>query len=269
MAAWVYRHADAVVGVSRYTAGTFQHHLRIPDDRVFAVHNAIDGATFGPEMPPDLRAGMRRELRVPDHAPVVGCVGRLMRGKDQATLVDAFGSVRERSPDARLIIAGISADIAPDGCGDYQDHLLRRVEALGLIDAVTFTGFLPRKDMPRLYAAFDVLAHPSVEEPFGLVLVEAMAQLRPVVAVNQGGPTEIIRDGVDGVLVPPRQPVALADAIYGLLMDSNRRERLAHAGRARVLAAFTEEIQAEAMLNVYRRVVARRMRRATHPPRPC
>ena len=254
---WTLRHADAVVGVSRFTADTFWRTGNVARDRVYAVHNAVDVAVQDACVPDDARSAMRRQLDIPEDALVVGSVGRLMQGKDQASLLEAFAAVRATHPAARLVIAGLSADASPDGQGDYRDYLIRRTAALGLTDAVVFTGFLPHLQMSRLYAAFDVFVHPCVEEPFGLVIVEAMARSLPVIAIRGGGVSEIIRDGVDGLLMPPRQPRALAEAITKVFDDQSLAARLAQAGRRRVDAAFTPRAQAGAMLEVYRDVTLR------------
>jgi glycosyltransferase involved in cell wall biosynthesis len=266
---WTLRHADALVGVSGFTAATLWQAGPVLKERVFAVHNAVDTAILQSRLPPDARLAIRHQFGIAADASVVGAVGRLMPGKDQDSLVNAFAWVRQARPDARLIIAGVAADIAPDGLGgNYRDYLERRVAALGLNKSVVFTGYLPHETMAQLYAAFDLFAHPCVEEPFGLVLVEAMVRLLPVVAVNGGGVPEIIRDGVDGLLVPPRDPAAFARRIIELLADSARAQALARAGRARVLAAFTPEVQAAAMVAVYQQVVKRR-RCSGASTRPC
>lgn len=262
---WLLRHADAVIGVSRFTADTFVRDADLPAERVFAVHNAVDGSIYCPDVPATARCAMRSRLGVPAKVPLIGCVARLSRWKDQATLLDALVAVRRDVPDARLVLAGHVSDLAPDGRGDYKDYLLRRIADLGLGDAVTFAGFVPQNEMPAFYAALDVLAHPSVEEPFGLALVEAMASARPVVAVGAGGVPEIIREGVDGLLVPRAQPEAMAAALVRVLSEPALAKRLADSGCAHVRIAFSPERQATAILAIYRHIVAARVggKRAT------
>jgi glycosyltransferase involved in cell wall biosynthesis len=255
---WALRHADAVVGVSRFTADTYVHDAGLAADRVFAVHNALDSVLFRPDVPAAARAACRARLDVPADVPLIGCVARLSRWKGQATLLEALATVRRAVPNARLVLAGVSTDVSPDGQGDYKDYLVRRMAALGLDGAVTFAGFVPQHEMPAFYAALDVLAHPAVEEPFGLALIEAMAGARPVVAVGSGGVPEIIRDGVDGLLVPREQPEAMAAALVRVLRDPALAGHLARRGRERVSTTFTAERQAAAMLAVYRHVVAAR-----------
>jgi glycosyltransferase involved in cell wall biosynthesis len=203
---------------------------------------------------------MRARLGLPANVPVIACVARMTRWKAQHTVIDAFAQLRQRFPDARLVLAGLPGDTALEGPGDYRDYLKRRVKGLGLSESVSFPGFLSQADMPCFYGAIDVLAHPSHEEPFGLVLVEAMASEKPVVAINGGGVPEIITSGRDGYLVAREAPGAMADAVQRLLCDPAHALKVGRAGRRRVLEAFTPEVQAQAMLRVYQHVVTRRRR---------
>jgi glycosyltransferase involved in cell wall biosynthesis len=253
---WTLRRAAAVVGVSRFTAGTFVAAGGLPPDRVFAVHNAVDGSRFRSDLPASEELTVRSRLGVPASVPLVGCVARLSRWKDQATLLEAMLMVRNKIPDARLVLAGLAADSSPDGVGDYRDYLHRRVEALGLQGAVTFAGFLPQHEMPSFYAALDVLAHPAVEEPFGLAIVEAMACARPVVAVGAGGVPEIIRHGIDGLLVPVGDASSMAEALSSVLRDEALATRLADSARTRVCTAFTPDLQAATITAIYEQVLS-------------
>src|SRR5579859_538999 len=257
---WALRNADAVVGVSRFTATTLVNDALLPPERVFTVHNAIDADVFRPGVPETAVRAMRERLGVPVEAPLIGFVARLSRWKDQAMLLDAFALVHQERPEARLVLVGTNWDTAPDGNGEYLDYLKRRVDALELRESVTFAGSIRAEEMPVFYAAIDMLAHPAVEEPFGLALVEAMACERPVVVVGAGGVPEIIRDGQDGVLVPRGEPAPMAEAILRVLRDTPLRERLGRAGRTRVLEAFIPKHSAAAMLDVYRTVASRRTR---------
>ncbi len=252
------RQADALVGVSRFTADSYRNLLGLPSSRVFAVHNAVDADVFAPDRAADGRQAMRQRLGIADDRLLVGCIARLMRWKGQGTLLEAFAELRRTVPNAHLVLAGLSADGAPDGVGDYRDYLLRRTTALGLEGAVSLPGFLPAREMPAFYGALDIVAHPAIEEPFGLAIVEAMACERPVVAIDGGGVPEIITSGTDGLLVPAEQPSAMAGAIVDLVRDRATARRLATRGRTRVLDHFTPDRQAAAMLDVYRRVMAAR-----------
>ena len=239
LARWRFNQGQAIVAVSRFTAASYVQLARVPADRVFAVHNAVDAEQFRPQAAIAGGLGMRRRLSLPPEVPVIGCVARLTRWKAQHNVIEAFAIVRRRFPQARLVLPGLTGDTSPDGNGDYREYLVRLSAELGLEDAVSLPGFVPQSDMPEFYRAIDVLAHPSIEEPFGLAVVEAMASERPVVAIDGGGIPEIIRDGRDGLLVPAEQPSAMAEAITQVLDEPSFAAQLGRAGRQRVIEAFT------------------------------
>lgn len=257
---WTLRHVDGVVGVSRFTASTYVQSTGLPPERVYGVHNAVDSDIFTPPATPEARIAIRERFGVAPDAQLIGCVARLMRWKGQTDLLKAFAVIRQTHPGARLLLAGTSSDDAPEGGGDFRDYLDRDVERLGLGDAVIFTGFLPYDEMPAVFGALDVVAHPAVEEPFGLAVVEAMACERPVVAVHGGGVPEIIRDEVDGLLVSREAPDELAAALLRVLGDHELAARLGRAGRRRVVNHFSPQRQAEVIAEVYRQVVKRNPR---------
>src|SRR5262249_41094991 len=146
-------------------------------------------------------------------------------------LFRAMASLKGRTDrPVRLLIAGRGALEAA-----FRDE----VRALGCEDVIQFLGF--RNDVPDLMAAADLLVLPSVAEAFGLVLAEALYLGTPVVATRVGGIPEIVTDGVDGILVPPADSQALADALLDLLHDPERRRRMAGAGRQKVVERFRFE----------------------------
>jgi glycosyltransferase involved in cell wall biosynthesis len=167
--------------------------------------------------------------------PVVGLVGRLQPWKGQDRLLEAQALLRERGLKIQtLIVGGDSWGLSPD----YAASLPRLAERLGLGDAVTLTGEVP--DAGPYVERMDVLVNASDPEPFGIVLLEAMARGVAVIAVDSGGPGEFIDDGRTGVLAHSGEPEALADAVEPLLRDGAMRERIALAGRESFRADFTE-----------------------------
>jgi glycosyltransferase involved in cell wall biosynthesis len=126
----------------------------------------------------------------------------------------------------------------PD-CGTVGEVLQRRAAELGLTERVLLTG--PITNLAELYSAADVVVVPSWAEPFGLVIAEAMAAGRPIVASNAGAIPELIVDNVSGLLVPPRDVTALAAGVLRLLQDRELRDRLGTAGRQQVRERFTIE----------------------------
>ncbi|MHB8185475.1 MAG: glycosyltransferase [Dermatophilaceae bacterium] len=146
---------------------------------------------------------------------VVGIVGRLEPWKGQEVFLRAAAQIARRHPDVRFAVVG-GAILGWEG--DYPDKLQRFATDLGIADLVHFAGH--QDDVYPWFDAMDVVVHASFGEPFGLVLVEAMALGKPLVATAQGGPLEIVEDGVSGLLVPPGDDRALAAAVERILDDA-------------------------------------------------
>lgn len=156
----------------------------------------------------------------------IGMMGRLSPWKGQDIALEAFARAFADQPDVRLVLVG-SAMFGED---DYHARLLTRVAELGLGERVVFRGFQP--DVWAEYASFDVAVHASVvAEPFGQVVIEAMAAGIPVVASNAGGPAEVITAGQDGLLVTPGDVEALSAALVTLRQRPELRALLAAHGR--------------------------------------
>jgi glycosyltransferase involved in cell wall biosynthesis len=198
-----------------------------PDGRLVTVHNGIEPAE---EAEP---------LRLAE-GPTVLEVARLAEVKGQRTLLEAL-----RSLGATGVFVG--RDLEQGGA---YEHLLRaEAERLGVAGRVVFAGY--RSDVPALLAGCDVFCLPSSKEGLPLVVLEAMAQGKPVVATAVGGTPELVLDGVTGLLVPPGDARALADALGALLADPARARRLGEAGRERVLREFSADAAAERVLELY------------------
>ena len=197
------------------------------------VYDGLDLAAYT-DLPD--RAAARQALGLPQDAPIVAVLGRLVPWKGQDLFLHALRRVADVMPGVVGVIAG-----EPESFSLEFGPALRSLAAeLGLAETVRFTGFV--RDSRTLLAAADLLAHTSVAaEPFGLVMLEAMAAGRPVVTPAEGGGPEIVADGVTGYLYRPRDAAALADAILKVLRDPALAGRMAAAGRARVAARFTLE----------------------------
>ena len=193
-----------------------------------------------------------------DDRRVILFVGRGERRKGLDDLVEAFGRLRVAHDDLHLVVVGPPGPRGP--------ALRERVRAAGW-DDVSFVGPVSERDLPRYYQAAHIFAAPSTGgEAFGLVLTEAMAAGAPVIAGDNPGYRAVLRGGLDGLLVPPHDPAALAGAIDGLLGDEPRRRRLIAAGRARA-RAFSVEAVAARFLALYDRLAQeRRSERGTRRP---
>jgi glycosyltransferase involved in cell wall biosynthesis len=184
--------------------------------------------------------------------PVVGIVGRLAPWKGQHVFIDAIARVQRKHSALQGRIIGSPLF----GEEEYSQSLRRRVEALGLADVVQFVGF--RHDVAEELAGLTIAVHAStIPEPFGQVVVEAMACGVPIVATDAGGPAEILEHGSDGLLVPPGDADALAAAVIQLLEDANLRMRLTEAATRKVQRYRPERVAAEVEA-VYAAVLGRR-----------
>jgi glycosyltransferase involved in cell wall biosynthesis len=231
------RRCKALIAVSEDTRRAYERQGY--PRRIEVIYNGV-------ELGGRARSGLRAELGIPDGAPLVGEIGRLCDVKGQKELIQALADV----PTARVVLVG--ADVEQNG--DFRQELERTAERLGVRDRVVFTG--PREDARDVLAEVDVVALPSWTEGLPLVVLEAMAQRRPVVATPVGGTPEVVVDGETGVLVPPRDPGALAAALRRLLDDADLRRRMGDAGYERVREHFSEETMARRVLAVYDKVLA-------------
>lgn len=193
----------------------------------------------------------------PEGGPTLAVLGRLERWKGQDVAIRALARLRRRLPDARLLVGGALEVGEPE----YAQELRELTEVLGVSDAVEFVGFVD--DPYRFFAASALAVHSSVlPEPFGQVVVEAMAVGRPVIATAAGGPLEILERGRFGVLVPPGDPGAVADAAFRVLEDPELYDRLS-AAAVRRAADYTIGRSAAKTLTLLREVVAGRARART------
>ncbi len=234
-----YRH-----GADRYVA--ISHAIRdvlvgdgIPGDRISIVPSGIDPARLDRYDAP--RGVVRGELGVEPSTPLVACVAHLAWHKGQEFLVGAVPRLRERVPGVKVAIVGE---------GKHRARIEEEIARCGVADDVLLTGF--RADAPAVIRACDVLAMPSVMEGLNTTLLDAQCLGVPVVASRVGGIPEAVADGESGVLVPPEDPEALADALADLLLDSDRRQRLGARGRERILGGFTVDHMVDGNVMVYR-----------------
>ncbi len=235
---WKYRQVDCFVAASEAIRRMLVAD-GVPADRTVTVHEGIDvehvlGA------PP---VNVHETFWLPHQAPVVGNIAALVPHKGQRYLVDAAHLVVQQIPDARFIVLGE---------GELREHLEKQVHEHHLEKHVLLPGF--RTDVLGCLKSFDLFAMSSVTEGLGTSLLDAMACRRAIVATSAGGIPEIVEDGVNGLLVPPRDAHALADAIVRMLRDAELRQRMGDAGFARVRDRFTVERMVAETVAVYARV---------------
>jgi glycosyltransferase involved in cell wall biosynthesis len=211
-----------------------------PNRRIDVIHNGVEP---GPRPTAIDRRAARQALQLADDAFVVGTVARLDPVKHLDALIDAFSRLRPAAGRHALVIVGD---------GPERRRLERAAGDAGVGDTVRFVG--DRRDVRRLLPAFDVYANSSISEGVSLTILEAMAAQLPVVATAVGGTPEVVRDGVTGVLVPARQPAALADALIALSTSPERRRALGDAARLSVEERFAIDGMVERYAGVYARL---------------
>jgi glycosyltransferase involved in cell wall biosynthesis len=238
---WKHRQVDCFIAASEAIRRMLVDD-GVPADRTVTVHEGID-VDHVVAAPP---VNVHEAFWLPHDAPVVGNVAALVPHKGQRHLIEAMHLVVREMPDARCIILGE---------GELRDALERQVREYHLEKHVLLPGF--RTDVLGCIKGFDLFAMSSVTEGLGTSLLDAMACARAIVATSAGGIPEIVEDGVNGVLVPPRAHAAMAQAIVRLLKDAALRMTLGQAGLSSVRARFTVDRMVAGTAAVYARVAGR------------
>ncbi|MEW6486597.1 MAG: glycosyltransferase family 4 protein [Thermodesulfobacteriota bacterium] len=237
---WKYGGVARWIAISQAIADILRD-FGIPEERLRVVPSGV--------LPRPADAGaaaaFRRELGVAPDQPLVGNIAHLADHKGQTYLVDALQRVLERVPRVRCVIVGQ---------GELEAPLKEQARRLGLGRHLVFTGF--RDDVDAIMEALDLFVMSSHLEGLGTIVMDALLAGKPVVATRTGGIPEIIQDGVHGLLVPPRDPAALAEAVLRLLEDGALAARLASAGQERVRNRFGVGAMVQGNLAVYRELLA-------------
>jgi L-malate glycosyltransferase len=249
------RGADAVIANSEHTAASFR--VPGPRARLVALHDFLDLEAYRPGRTDATAA--RRRLGAQPEATLIGVVAQITPWKGQDDAIRIVHLLRDRWPGLHLLIIG-SAKFASAATRFRNDEYLmalhRMVETLGLAGRVRFLG--EREDVPELLAALDAVLVPSWEEPFGRVVVEAMAMGLPVLATRVGGPAELVTDGRDGLLLTPRDPRSWADALDRLLSSPGALAAMGRRARHTAVTRFSLAAHAERLLEVYGETLAGR-----------
>lgn len=227
-----------LVFVSEPLRRFFLERTDTPVERTRVIPNGVDADRFAPGADRAVRA----ELGMDDGCFVVGAVGNVRAAKGYEGLLRTAALLRDRAPGVRFVVVGQLQ-------GAEAERLIALRDGMGLADRVVFTGF--RDDVHRVMRALDLFVLPSLREGFSIATVQAMAAGLPVVATRSGGPETIVDDGRTGVLVPPGDPVALAEAVLALRADPAARARLAEAARREAAGRFDVRSQVRAYEALY------------------
>ena len=234
---WKYRQVDCFIAASNAIREMLLQD-GVDDPRVIVVHEGVDIDRVLSAPPINIHA----EFWLPTHAPIVGNVAALVPHKGQRYLIEAASLVLRDLPDARFVILGE---------GELRPQLEHQIHERRLDKHVILAGFRP--DVMSFHRSFDLFVMSSVTEGLGTSLLDAMAASKPIVATRAGGIPEVVEDGETGVLVPPRDPHGLADAIVNLLKNDTRRGEMGRRAFARAQARFSATRMVEKTLNVYER----------------
>jgi glycosyltransferase involved in cell wall biosynthesis len=248
-------HADATVAISRFVAARLPRTTR----DLSVVDNPVDFARFDPATVD--RPAVRAELGLAASAPVLTLIAQITPWKGQDRALRLLAALREQHPAAQLLLVGEAKFVAKETTNDnagYERRLHAIVDDLALSDAVHFTG--EREDVERVLAASDILLSLSTREPFGRTIVEGMAMGVAVVAIAEGGPAELLRDGVDGVLLDPDDPETWATVTGAVLTSPTSLGGAASRQYAR--QRFSAEHHAERMCEIYAQTSSRGRRRS-------
>ncbi|MBI5287630.1 MAG: glycosyltransferase family 4 protein [Chloroflexi bacterium] len=240
------RLSSRIVAMTGAVAAMFDRGGHPRDKSLLIVPDGIDLARFNPAQTGER---IRRELSIRSDAPVAGFVARLDPWKGAEIFIRAAAEVSRRRPDAHYIVCGGRLP----GYESYADGLRQLAADLHLDGRMHFTEWAYTvDDIPEVMAAIDVLVHTSIRpEPFGLVLIEAMAAGKPVVAADDGGVPEIVVDGETGLLAPPGDWRAVAGAVARLFDDRASARAFGAAGRSRAERLFGLDVYARRIEAVY------------------
>ena len=250
------RYGDRVIAICHNDAEQL-----IQNDKIRVVYNFVDFVQFDRSLEP---GPLRQELGLGQGEPLVTMLGGLNPSKGTWEFVQALPLVLEAIPDAHFLVLGhfpgfrgnrgIKASLARALYG-YQRQVERFIHQNELSAHITFTG--ARRDVPQVLAAVDLLVFPSTVPHFARPIIEAGAMAKPVVASDLGGPRELVVDGETGLLVPPSDPQALADAIIKILNDDDLARRLGQAGYRRAKRLFDARLNARRTFEVYEELLTK------------
>lgn len=207
----------------------------LPKSKMRVVHYAIDVDGFRADTPSKKFSSIMSQ-------PIIGIVSRLIHQKGVQVLIEALGICIEKYPETSLVIVGD---------GPCRSVLEQQAQTLGIAENVHFLGYVVHPELNSIMQAFDIFAFPTFGEGFGLVLLEAMACAKPIIASEVMAIPEIVLHEECGLLVPPGDPVLLAEALQKLLQDSDLRQQYGDTGFRRVTNEFTVKRMARQTARVY------------------
>lgn len=240
--------AKASTAILTVSEGVRQDLLRLGIGRPDRVEVMPLGLELDGLLRADARRGeTRRRLGISPEVPLVGIIARLVPIKDHHTFLEAASDIHRSRPDVRFLIVGD---------GELRPYLERQVQALGLSQSVIFLGW--QRELEPIYADLDLVVLSSLNEGTPVSLIEAMAAGLPVAATRVGGVPDLVEHGKTGLLVPPKDPMALSGAMDVLISDADRRREMGRLGRETIYPKYSEAALIDRMERLYSSVLAAR-----------
>jgi len=221
------RYVERFIVVSDSLRTTLIEGRGIPSQRVVRIHNGIELNQYHPDL---TETSLRNNWGIPPSAPLIGAIGRMVWQKGFEFLIQAIPAIIRDIHEVRFLFVGD---------GPLKSDLERLVRQLDISHKVIFAGFRP--DISRVLSAIDILVVPSLLEGFPIMTLEAMAMAKPVVATRIQGITEQISDGMDGILVSPKNSEALTSAVSKILLNKELASKLGKTARKKVETCFPVE----------------------------
>ncbi len=240
------RFVDRYIVVSEALRKRLIEKHKIPSKKIVKIYNGVEIDSDASRLMPDVRKKIMEELMIPENAMLAGTIGRLVWQKGLIYFIQAIKEINARwkMQDVRYLIVGE---------GKERNNLEQIINKLGLSDKVIFTGFC--NDIKEILYSLDVFVLPSIREGQPIALLEAMATGTPIVATDIEGVNETIVDGITGILVPPKNPSALAEAIVCLLKDKKKAQEMGQAGRMVVEEKFNLKDKMEQHKRLYETII--------------
>ena len=233
-------YVNRFIVVSDRLVRTMTEDHRVEGNKVIKIYNGIEIDVFQSVGQSENRQRIRAEFQIPETALLIGAIGRVVWQKGFDCFIRAIPHIAQSLPNSRFMLVG-------DGA--LRNDLEARTESLGIQDRVLFTG--QRTDVRDVLAALDIVVVPSLQEGFPVLTLEAMAMEKPIVASEIDGITEQIVNGKEGLLVPPKDPQAIAQAVRRLAENPEQASLLGKNARARVLREFSVDKMIAETIGVY------------------
>jgi len=243
---WTERWVNKFTVLSEAMRRSLIERHKIPPENIVKIYNGIEIEEYNPDLKElrNKKLEVRRELGLKNDVPVIGAIGRLVWQKGFEYLIRAAPEVLKKCPEARFLIVGE---------GPLKNKLILTSEKLNVADRIIFTGF--RSDIKEILASIDVLAMPSLLEGLPMVLLEAMAMAKPIVATRIDGITEVLENSKTRLLVPAKNSHALAEAIVGTLNDKAKANFFGQNAREAAKEKFSVKKMVEQIELAYEKLL--------------